>query len=309
MTTLFYSHPACLQHQPGNQHPERPERLKVIFDRLSTPSYEALERREAPIVDIQNLSRVHRSGFVDATLDAIPKQGRIFLDPDTAVSPGSREAALRAAGACVAAVDAVISGEASNVFCAGRPPGHHAEADRAMGFCLFNNVAVAALHARAAHELQRVAVVDFDVHHGNGTQSMFYADPDLFYGSTHQYPHYPGTGAREERGVAGNVVNEPMPPGSGSAEFQIAMGDSLLPALDDFKPELILISAGFDAHAADPLADIYLKEEDFAWVTEQLIAIAKTHCSGRVVSTLEGGYDLDALANSTGAHVAALMAA
>ncbi len=178
-----------------------------------------------------------------------------------------------------------------------------------MGFCLFNNVAVAALHARAAHELQRVAVVDFDVHHGNGTQSMFYADPDLFYGSTHQYPHYPGTGAREERGVAGNVVNEPMPPGSGSAEFQIAMGDSLLPALDEFKPELILISAGFDAHAADPLADIYLKEEDFAWVTEQLIAIAKTHCSGRVVSTLEGGYDLDALANSTGAHVAALMAA
>ena len=309
MTTLFYSHPACLEHQPGNQHPERPERLKVIFDRLSTPSYEALERREAPIVDIQNLSRVHRSGFVDATLDAIPKQGRKFLDPDTAVSPGSREAALRAAGACVAAVDAVISGEASNAFCAGRPPGHHAEADRAMGFCLFNNVAVAALHARAAHELQRVAVVDFDVHHGNGTQSMFYADPDLFYGSTHQYPHYPGTGAREECGVAGNVVNEPMPPGSGSAEFQIAMGDSLLPALDDFKPELILISAGFDAHAADPLADIYLKEEDFAWVTEQLIAIAKTHCSGRVVSTLEGGYDLDALANSTGAHVAALMAA
>ena len=309
MTTLFYSHPACLEHQPGNQHPERPERLKVIFDRLSTPSYEALERREAPLVDIQNLSRVHRSGFVDATLDAIPKQGRNFLDPDTAVSPGSREAALRAAGACVAAVDAVISGEVSNAFCAGRPPGHHAEADRAMGFCLFNNVAVAALHARAAHELQRVAVVDFDVHHGNGTQSMFYADPDLFYGSTHQYPHYPGTGAREERGVAGNVVNEPMPPGSGSAEFQIAMGDSLLPALDEFKPELILISAGFDAHAADPLADIYLKEEDFAWVTEQLIAIAKTHCSGRVVSTLEGGYDLDALANSTGAHVAALMAA
>jgi len=309
MTTLFYSHPACLEHEPGAQHPEQPERLRAILEHLSMPSYAALERRKAPIVDIEKLSQVHRSGYVDATLDAIPKEGRNFLDPDTAVSPGSREAALRAAGACVAAVDAVMSGDASNAFCAVRPPGHHAEADRAMGFCLFNNVAVAALHARAAHKLQRVAVVDFDVHHGNGTQSMFYADPDLFYGSTHQYPHYPGTGAREERGVAGNIVNEPMPPGSGSAEFQIAMRDSLLPALDEFKPELVLISAGFDAHAADPLADIYLKEEDFAWVTEELVAIANTHCSGRVVSTLEGGYDLDALANSTGAHIAALMAA
>ena len=309
MTTLFYSHPACLDHQPGDHHPERPERLRAILERLSTPSYEALERREAPIADVHDLSRVHRAGYVDATLDAVPNEGRIFLDPDTAVSPGSREAALRAAGACVAAVDAVMDGIADNAFCAVRPPGHHAKADRAMGFCLFNNVAVAALYARATHGLHRVAVVDFDVHHGNGTQAMFYADPDLFYGSTHQYPHYPGTGAREERGVAGNVVNEPMPPGSGSAEFQIAMGDTLLPALDEFKPEFILISAGFDAHAADPLADINLKEEDFSWATRELIEIAKSHCSGRIVSTLEGGYDLDALASSTGAHVAALMAA
>ena len=213
MTTLFYSHPACIDHRPGGQHPERPERLEAILERLSTASYETLDRREAPVVEIEKLSRAHRAGYVDATLDAIPKEGRSFLDPDTAVSPGSREAALRAAGACVAAVDAVIGNEASNGFCAVRPPGHHAESDRAMGFCLFNNVAVAALHARAAHGLRRIAVVDFDVHHGNGTQSIFYADADLFYGSTHQYPHYPGTGAREERGVAGNIVNEPMPAG------------------------------------------------------------------------------------------------
>ena len=309
MATLFYSHPACIEHRPGAQHPERPERLEVVLERLATPAYEPLLRREPPPADVETLSRVHRAGYVDATLDAIPKEGRNFLDPDTAVSPGSRDAALYAAGAPVAAVDAVLAGEADNAFCAVRPPGHHAEADRAMGFCLFNNVAVAALHARAAHGLRRLAVIDFDVHHGNGTQATFYADPDLFYGSTHQYPHYPGTGAREERGVAGNIVNEPMPPGSGSAEFRAAMYDSILPALKAFKPEFVFISAGFDAHAADPLADIRLTEDDFGWVTRELMAVADRHCWGRLVSTLEGGYDLDALANSVAVHVATLMAA
>ena len=309
MTTLFYSHLACVDHHPGRQHPERPERLEVIIDLLAKSSYDALSRRDAPLAEIETLSRVHRVGYVDATLDAIPKAGRSFLDPDTAVSPGSRGAALRAAGACVAAVDAVMAGEGDNAFCAVRPPGHHAEADRAMGFCLFNNVAVAALHARATHDLQRLAVIDFDVHHGNGTQSILYADADLFYGSTHQYPHYPGTGAREERGVADNIVNEPLAPGSGSAEFRAAMSESMLPALAAFKPDFLFISAGFDAHTADPLSDINLIEEDYEWVTRELIAIADQHCSGRLVSTLEGGYDLDALANSVGVHIEALMTA
>ena len=309
MTTLFYSHLACVDHRPGGQHPERPERLQVVMDLLAQSDYDALLRRKAPPAEIETLSRAHRNGYIDATLDAIPKEGRSFLDPDTAVSPGSRGAALRAAGACVAAVDAVMSGESDNAFCAGRPPGHHAEADRAMGFCLFNNVVVAALHARATYDLPRLAVIDFDVHHGNGTQSMFYADADLFYGSTHQYPHYPGTGARDERGVADNIVNEPLPPGSGSAEFRAAMCESILPALAAFKPDFLFISAGFDAHAADPLADINLIEEDYEWVTRELMTIADQHCSGRLVSTLEGGYDLDALANSVGVHVAALMTA
>ena len=308
MATLLYSDPACREHRPGRQHPERPERLDAVLERLATPGYATLLRRRPPPADVETLSRVHRAGYVDATLEAVPAEGRAFLDPDTVVSPGSRAAALLAAGACVAAVDAVLAGEADNAFCAVRPPGHHAEADRAMGFCLFNNVAVAALHARAAHGLRRVAVVDFDVHHGNGTQAVFYADPDLFYGSTHQYPYYPGTGARGERGVAGNIVNEPLAAGSGSAEFRAAMGGSMLPALAAFAPELVLVSAGFDAHAADPLADLRLTEEDFVWVTGELMAIADRHCSGRLVSTLEGGYDLGALADSAGAHVAALMA-
>ena len=307
MATLLYSHPACREHLPGRQHPERPERLDAVLERLSTPGYAPLLQRRPTPADIETLSRVHRAGYVDATLDAVPETGRAFLDPDTAVSAGSHEAALLAAGACVAAVDAVLAGEADNAFCAVRPPGHHAEADRAMGFCLFNNIAVAALHARAAHGLRRLAVVDFDVHHGNGTQAMFYADPDLFYGSTHQYPYYPGTGARAERGVAGNIVNEPLAAGSGSAEFRAAMRDSMLPALDAFKPELLLVSAGFDAHAADPLADIRLTEVDFEWVTRELMAVADRHCGRRLVSTLEGGYHLGALADSVGAHVATLM--
>ena len=309
MTTLFLTHKACLGHDTGRSHPERANRLTAILNRLSAPAFARLKRKDAPLADKAEIARIHRLDFVDRVLSSIPTEGRSFLDPDTAVSPGSREAALRAAGACIAAVDAVMTGEVDNAFCAVRPPGHHAEANRSMGFCLFNNVAVGALHARAAHGIRRVAVVDFDVHHGNGTQSMFWSDAELFYASTHQFPHYPGTGAREERGAHDNIVNVPLPPGSGSAEFHVGMTERVLPALDAFKPELVMISAGFDAHAADPLADIYLGEDDFAWATTELAKVAKAWCGGKVVSTLEGGYDLKALANSVGAHVTSLLAA
>lgn len=242
-------------------------------------------------------------------LAGIPESGRRGLDPDTVVSPGSREAAWRAAGAVTAAVDAVMAGEAANAFCAVRPPGHHAEPDRAMGFCLFNNVAVGALRAHQAHGCDRVAVIDFDVHHGNGTQAMFAADPRLFYASTHQWPLYPGTGARDERGVAGNIVNAPLGTNAGSADFRFAVAEFVLPALEDFRPDFLFISAGFDAHSRDPLAGLNLFEEDFAWVTDKLTSLAARHCRGRVVSVLEGGYDLEALAGSSAAHVAALMRA
>jgi acetoin utilization deacetylase AcuC-like enzyme len=234
--------------------------------------------------------------------------GRHQIDGDTIVSPGSEDAALRAAGAAIAGVDAVCEGRARNAFAAVRPPGHHAEAAQAMGFCIFNNVAVAALHARVRHGLRRVAVIDFDVHHGNGTQHMFEADRDLFYASSHEWPLYPGTGAAAERGSFGNIVNAPLPGGSDGVAFRKAFEGRILPALDAFAPELVLISAGFDAHEADPLASLRLDETDFAWVTRALMDVAARHAGGRVVSVLEGGYDLDALAASAAAHVEALMA-
>jgi acetoin utilization deacetylase AcuC-like enzyme len=230
----------------------------------------------------------------------------VALDADTIMSTGSREAALRAAGGAVMAVDAVMEGWAKQVFVAARPPGHHAERDRPMGFCLFANAAIAARHAQARWGLSRVAVVDFDVHHGNGTQDIFQADPTLFYASSHQYPCYPGTGSAEERGV-GNIVNAPLPPGSGSAAFREAWEVLILPALEAFQPELLVISAGFDAHKADPLAQLRLEASDFAWLTGELMRLARAQCQGRVVSLLEGGYDLDALAESAAAHVRALM--
>lgn len=251
----------------------------------------------------------HPPEFVDRILGMIPPMGRAMIDGDTVVSPGSREAALRAAGAAFAAVDAVAAGEAKNAFCAVRPPGHHAEPEQAMGFCLFNNVALAGLHARANHGLHRVAVVDFDVHHGNGTQAMYERDPDLFYASTHQWPLYPGTGSDQEHGVDGNVVNAPLPPGAGSLEFRRAFERIVLPALDGFAPGIILISAGFDGHQDDPLASLNLVEADYAWATAEMCKLADKHCGGRVVSSLEGGYDLHALAASAAAHVEALMAA
>ncbi len=309
MTTLLYTHPACFEHDPGRGHPECPARLKAVLDALDDPAFAALERREAPEATREQLLRVHPAGFVDQVLKAIPEHGYAGLDADTIVSPGSGRAALRAAGAVCAAVDAVTRGEAGNAFCAVRPPGHHAEPDRAMGFCLFSNVAIGALQARAVHGLQRAAVVDFDVHHGNGTQAVFWDDRDLFYASTHQMPFYPGTGDRVERGRFTNIVNAPLAAMSGSEEFRQATRDIIFPALIEFQPEIILISAGFDAHVDDPLAGLRLHEDDYAWVTSELVAIARQVCGGRIVSALEGGYDLNALGLSAAAHVRALMEA
>jgi acetoin utilization deacetylase AcuC-like enzyme len=306
MTTLLYTHPACLEHDPGRGHPESPDRLRAVLAALDGPDFARLARREAPAVALDDIFRVHPRDLVEQLLAAVPQEGHVGIDADTVMSPGSGEAALRAAGAVVAAVDAVIAGEADNAFCAVRPPGHHAEPRRPMGFCLFNNVAIGALRAREAHGLARVAVIDFDVHHGNGTQARFADDSSLFYASTHQYPLYPGTGGAGETGV-GNIVNVPLAPMAGSQQFRLGMTRTVLPALEEFRPEMVLISAGFDAHKADPLAQLQLNEADFTWATEQLLAIAHTHARGRVVSTLEGGYDLRALGASAAAHVRVLM--
>ncbi|MBT5414292.1 MAG: histone deacetylase family protein, partial [Rhodospirillaceae bacterium] len=254
------------------------------------------------------IARVHPMDHVERILAMVPPAGLAMVDPDTALSPGSRDAVLRAAGAVVAAVDAVVGGEAENAFCAVRPPGHHAEPVRAMGFCLFNNVAIGAAHARTVHGLNRVAVVDFDVHHGNGTQAFFFDDPDYLYCSTHQWPLYPGTGATDETGVAGNIVNAVLPPGADGEAFRDAFDGQVMPALDAFAPDFLLISAGFDAHRADPLAGLRLATEDYGWATERLREAADRHCGGRLVSALEGGYDLKALGESAAAHVRALMA-
>ncbi|HKT18546.1 MAG TPA: histone deacetylase family protein [Stellaceae bacterium] len=308
MTTLLLTHEACLQHDPGRRHPESPARLRAVLAALAASEFSSLERREAPRADLDTIRRVHPRDFAARLLAAVPQQGYAAIDADTVLSPDSGEAALRAAGAAIAAVDAVMRGEARNAFCAIRPPGHHAEPLRPMGFCLFNNVAIAAQHARAAHGLKRVAVIDFDVHHGNGTQSAFESDADLFYASTHQMPLYPGTGAASETGL-GNIVNVPLAPRSGSREFREAYSAVILPALDAFRPEFILVSAGFDAHRRDPLAELMLVEEDYLWITDRLVDRAGRHAEGRLVSSLEGGYDLEALAASAASHVRRLMAA
>jgi acetoin utilization deacetylase AcuC-like enzyme len=308
MTTLLYTHPACLDHDPGRHHPESPARLRAVLAALDDPEFARLERREAPDAAREDLLRVHPRRHVEGILAAVPKTGHIGIDADTVLSPASGEAALRAAGAVVAAVDAVVAKKADNAFCAVRPPGHHAEPQRAMGFCLFNNAAIGALRAREAHGLARVAVVDFDVHHGNGTQEAFEADGTLFYASTHQYPLYPGTGAASETGV-GNIVNVPLRPMAGSTQFRLGMTQRILPALNAFRPELVIVSAGFDAHRSDPLAQLMLEEADYTWVTEKLLEIADRHAAGRLVATLEGGYDLPALAASAAAHVRVLMSA
>jgi len=306
MTTLLYTHPFCLGHDPGSYHPESPARLRAVLDALDDPEFAALGREEAPEAALDDLLRVHPRRHVERILGAVPQSGHVGLDADTILSSASGMAALRAAGAVAAAVDAVVAGKADNAFCAVRPPGHHAEPDRAMGFCLFNNAAVGALRAREVHGLKRIAVVDFDVHHGNGTQAAFEADENLFYASTHQYPLYPGTGAARETGV-GNIVNVPLRPMSGSSQFRLGVSQRILPALEAFGPDLVLISAGFDAHKSDPLAQLLLEEADYTWITEKLVDIAYRHADGRLVSTLEGGYDLAALAASAAAHVRVLM--
>ncbi len=306
MTVLFYHHPSAFDHLTGSGHPERPARLRAVLDLLERRPLAALEPREPPPATLDQIARAHPREQVEAILAAIPGEGLRHLDPDTVVSSGSREAAFRAAGAAVAAVDAVLGGEAKRAFCCMRPPGHHAEPRRAMGFCLFDNVAIGALHARHAHGVGRIAIFDFDVHHGNGTQAIFWDDPDTLYCSTHQWPLYPGTGSESETGVAGNVLNRTFPPGTGSAVWREVVAEEMLPAVEAFAPELVMISAGFDAHAEDPLADLMLVEEDFAWITAELAAIAERRAQGRVVSVLEGGYNLDALARSVRVHLEAL---
>lgn len=309
MKVALISHEACLDHDMGPHHPEHPDRLRVVMEALTTAEFAGLQRAEAPEATLDQLSRPHPRRYVEAILAIRPDLGEVAqLDADTAMGAGSAEAASRAAGGACAGVDSVMGGAVDRAFVAVRPPGHHAEAQRPMGFCLFNNVAVAAHHARARWGIRRVAVVDFDVHHGNGTQAIFWADADLFYASSHQSPCYPGTGEVFERGVAGNIVNAPLRPRSDGAAFRAAWSGAILPALDRFAPELLIISAGFDAHRDDPLAQLRVETEDFAWLTHQLITIARRHCAGRVVSVLEGGYDLDALADSAAAHVRALMA-
>ncbi|MCZ6720745.1 MAG: histone deacetylase family protein [Proteobacteria bacterium] len=306
--TQLYSHPVFLDHDTGDFHPESPKRLNAITKLLEDAEFAGLERCEAREASEEELARVHSKAHIADLLAAIPERGQAALDPDTVVSPRSGEAARRAAGAVCAAVDAVVAGETDNAFCAVRPPGHHAEPERAMGFCIFNNVAIGALHARVHHGLERVAVVDFDVHHGNGTQAVFVRDPHLFYASTHQAPFYPGTGARDERGL-GNIVNVPLAAGAGSTEFRKAMSDEILPALRAFTPDLVMISAGFDAHRDDPLAGLRLVEADYRWVTEELVRLARETCGGRVVSALEGGYDLAALAACCREHLRGLAGA
>jgi acetoin utilization deacetylase AcuC-like enzyme len=307
MTTLLITHPACLDHMTPAGHPERPDRLRAIDRVLEAERFQILARVEAPAASLDTIALCHPMDYVTAIRDATPKEGIVGLDADTSMSPGSFEAALRAAGGAAHAVDEVMTGKASNAFIAVRPPGHHTETARPMGFCLFNNAAIAARHAQKRHGIDRAAVVDFDVHHGNGSQDIFWSDSTVMYCSTHQMPLYPGTGAKSERGEHNTVVNAPLRPGDGGEAFHAAFESVILPRLREFRPELVVISAGFDAHMRDPLANLNLLESDFEWATRKLMEVAQASAGGRVVSVLEGGYDLQGLANSVAAHVAALM--
>jgi acetoin utilization deacetylase AcuC-like enzyme len=307
MATFLYFDADCIAHDPGPGHPEQPARLAAVRDALAAAEFADLKRQTPPPATITQITRVHPREHVEGLLQAVPSEGRVMIDADTFMSPGSGRAALLAAGAACAAVDAVIGGAATNAFCAVRPPGHHAETAQAMGFCLFNNVAIAAEHARQAHGLTRVAVVDFDVHHGNGTQHSFAHQEGLFFASSHQYPFYPGSGAESETG-GGNIHNAPLPAGAGSTEFRHAWSYQLLPALRAFQPQLVIVSAGFDGHRDDPLAEFALDDDDYAWITDALLTVAAETADGRLVSSLEGGYDLAALGRSAAAHVRRLMA-
>ncbi|MDE2283257.1 MAG: histone deacetylase family protein [Hyphomicrobiales bacterium] len=307
MSTLLITHPDCLEHLTPSGHPERPERLRAVESALTAEKFQSLVRVQAPRASLETIALCHPMDYVTEVRDATPREGLVRLDADTSMSPGSFEAALRAVGGAVYAVDEVIDKKAANAFVATRPPGHHAETARPMGFCLFDNAAIAARHAQKQHGIARAAIVDFDVHHGNGSQEIFWADKTVMYCSTHQMPLFPGTGAVSESGEFDTVVNAPLRPGDGGQAFRDAFESRVLPRLRDFKPELIIISAGFDAHMRDPLANINLVEADFAWATQKIMDVADGCANGRVVSLLEGGYDLEALASSAAAHVTALM--
>ncbi|HUF57296.1 MAG TPA: histone deacetylase family protein [Thermohalobaculum sp.] len=306
MAILVLSHPSSHEHVTPAGHPERVARIETVDRVLGSGPYAGLDRAEAPAATDEQITRAHPRAYLERIVGMAPASGHVSLDPDTHMGPGSLGAARHAAGSNVAAVEAVVSGSARAAFCAVRPCGHHAEKTRAMGFCLFNNVAVGALHALDALGLERVAIVDFDVHHGNGTQDIFWDDPRVLFASTHQMPLYPGTGAASETG-AGNIVNAPLRPMTGGREMRAAYEERVLPAVSDFAPQLLLISAGFDAHRDDPLANLNWLPEDFAWVTRELCAVARDCCDGRVVSTLEGGYDLDGLATSLATHLDVLI--
>lgn len=305
MTLAVITHPACLAHRMGDGHPERPERLQAVLEALDAPPFDALPRLDAVRADAAQLRLAHDATYVQRIFDLSPADGMVALDPDTYMGPATLEAALRAAGALCQAVNEVMAGHYSRVFCAVRPPGHHAEPDRAMGFCFFNNVVIGARHALENHDLARVAVVDFDVHHGNGSQAALADEPRCMYVSSHQSPLYPGTGG-EETG-SDHVINAPLPPGADSEAFRAAWREELLPALDAFRPELVFISAGFDAHSLDPLAQLQLEAGDFEWLTGELTRIAGNHAEDRIVSVLEGGYNPEALKACARAHLAPLM--
>ncbi len=307
MATLYITHPACLNHDMSPGHPERPDRLRVVDALLAGEKFSGLQRQLAPEGDLDTVALCHNDFYIDELRHMAPKEGLAFIDGDTAMSPGTWEAALRGVGGAVAAVDAVMTGAAQNAFVGTRPPGHHAEANKAMGFCFFDNAAIAARYAQRKYGIARAAVVDFDVHHGNGTQDIFWSDRTVMYCSTHEMPLFPGTGAFNDRGEYNTVVNAPLTSGDGGEMFRGAFYDLILPRLRSFAPELIVISAGFDAHYRDPLANLKLQAADFGWVTEQLLDIAADTAGGRVVSVLEGGYDLIGLQQSVGAHVEALM--
>jgi len=307
MSTLLITHPAFLEHLTPLGHPERPDRLRAIERALEAEKFQTLARSQAPLASLETVALCHPMEYIVAVREAAPREGLIHLDADTVMSPSTFEAALRAAGGAIHAVDEVLSKKAANAFVAARPPGHHAETARPMGFCLFDNAAIAARYSQQRYGIASAAIIDFDVHHGNGSQEIFWSDKTVMYCSTHQMPLFPGTGAVGETGDHNTIVNAPLRPGDGGAAFRAAFETRILPRLGEFKPELVIISAGFDAHMRDPLANLNLDEEDFAWATRKIMEVADGCAEGRVVSVLEGGYDLEALANSAAAHVTALM--
>jgi len=306
MKTILYTHSACLNHETGGGHPESAERLQALLARLKEPDFDALERRAAPCAERAQLTRAHDVPYISKVFATAPKAGQANVAPDTVMSPGSLGAATRAAGAVCAAVDAVLGGEALNAFCAVRPPGHHAATSTTMGFCIFNNIAVGVEQARQVHGLERIAVVDFDVHHGNGTEVIFRHDPNTMVASIHQAMIFPNSGASCDIG-AGNIVNVPVARNIPAEDFRRAFEDKIIPRVMDFAPKLLFISAGFDAHVRDPLGNQRLKHNNFAWMTERLMAVAEKHCGGKLVSALEGGYDPDAVAQAGASHIATLM--